>query len=623
MFHDRVQCINLLSEGKGVSRVKRDVRDNQHEKMRDVVKGHSRVLHWIFFVIVAGVFTGVIVNFVELYKVDIASTLTLGLITLFTITITFTVLGVQISSSRYSYRFQDVIARSWTFRGYFALFIIAILSGCVTLILTTPERIQVAGAILIFLTVLSLLSVYSYAQWVLGLLKPSNIITTNISRMDRAYIDEVIASRKPEFNPEDYSGFYLRKTPLELIDDDPLGKITDVALSAVENDDTTTVAQAIQELESQFLSLASEVGERATGQKDNPDEDKGDTGEQSAPDPEYNLTKMKLITWHFLGAFNQLYNKARAKGDDHSTYEVLTAVGNITKKAVARDLYGVPFQTMRYFGRISEELPGDIDYDVVNDVNELYGEIGETIIQEIGNPNRQLLVLGQFVRWQRGFALQAIEQEYYRIGGSAVHRYRSIILAVAREGREIPTEPAICIGIIGEALAEKKAEEYTMVYGAKTDRSYRNHTEDVIVHLTTIKEKIQELAEERDFSYDMGILEEQIERIERRCQPRIDDIHEAISEQYSGVTHKQLTVAWRFIHRNRGQFTKQEFQNFATEDGFSISSDEFEQLMTVLQEIGVVDQKDTDEYTANLLLWDPQKLSATTTSDPNTKQQSH
>jgi hypothetical protein len=444
---------------------------------------------------------------------------------------------------------------------------------------------------LIFLTVLSLLSIYDYAQWMLSSLNPEQIISRNIQEMDGEYVDDVIQSRLQDYDPTGEGGFYVRKTPLELLDDDPLGVIVDVILAAVENDNTIVAANGIRQLEEQSLELFREL-QHAT--------DNDDTEE------EYGLNEIKMLSRHFLGGFNQIYRKARSEDDQHTVYEVIKSLSNIAVETVQSQVIGAPFQVIRVFGRLSSELPGQVDSELVSDVDREFSNIQSAILEQLRDPDGDAQGLHQFVVWRRQFSSRAIDKDMFRIGSNAISSYRFIITTIVKKDGQIPPESAISMGLIGEELAESEAEGYIIVRGAKTDRSYRNFIEEAIMNIVSLRDDLREIQEERDIELNLDLLEEQIERIENRYADHVADVHDEIKEAYPEIHNEHLIPAWSFFRRTRGPFTIDQITNFFEDRGMSVDKDELIETLEILEEVGVTNyDPENDAYTANLNLWDP------------------
>lgn len=492
-----------------------------------------------------------------------------------------------------------MIIESKTFGAYFILYLVTILTGIVATSTNGVERFDFVSIVLVFFSVLSFSSTYGYVQWILAVLTPDTIIEYSFSRIDERYVDKVVEIKRENYNPDEHTGFVLRKTPLNLIEDDPLGRLVDVVLSAIDQDDTSVASKGIQKIENAFIPLAIHLESTEVR----------DINDRGFPElnSKYGHIDKKLFTWHFIGAFNQLYNKSRTKSDDQTTYEVMDAISTITVSAIDKELFAIPFQTIRYFGRISTELPGNVDDEVVNDVNKMYSDIEKSTFEVLGSVNRNLTFIGQYVRWRRSFALSAIEDGYFRIGYTAVYSYIQFTKRVAENGY-IPAECAISLGMIGERLAQEQVEFMEIIHGAGTDVAYRNYVEDTISHISRLRSDLIELNQEKGYDLNIELLDDQISRIEDSFQPRTDEIHDHISEAYPDVSKTNLSLVWEFFHRTHSKFVIEDLDDFFRERGQDSSIKELEDMLNTLMEINLVRYYDnSEEYSAALRDWNPEK----------------
>lgn len=543
------------------------------------------VLRWIGFTVLSLILTGIFWWVANPVFHEIASTLVRGLIVLFTVTMTFTVFGLQLASSRYSHRFEPMIISNRTFWSFFGLFVFAIIVGIFSMgIPQAADSAVPVFYVLIFLSFLSVLSIYNYIRWIVQQLQPDNLAEGSLRRMDTTYADRVIAERSDDYlftqenyDPLDLSSFEHRNTPFSLIDDDPLGPVVDVVLSAVEADDTTTAKDVVHDLEDRFESLVEEVH-----------------GEG-----EHGFSQMKMLTTHYLGGFNQIFRKARSHGDSYTSYEVLKAVNQITVFGIASEVRGVSTESMRLFGSLASELPGEADSQLVHDIGTEFNRIQRALIDQLSSNGDMRSDLNSYIRWREIFTMEAIDaglardMQFFTLWLTQV---RLLVNTLTNHDGVVPSDPVHSMGRIGRKLARRSVEEFPLYSEELMDPG-----EWAVIELVALQDELE--------AFDTGIIEEQVEMIEDELNSKDERIHDSLVEKYPEIDEEMLPTLWRFFRRFRGRYTVDELINYLDDNGFPLSSDEADQLVDALQDVELMTYDDSSEdYSTNLPAWDPQRL---------------
>lgn len=540
------------------------------------------VLRWIAFAVLSLVLTTVFAVIAEPAVHDTVSTLVRGLIILFTVTMTFTVFGLQLAASRYSHRFERLIISNPTFWSFFGLFNTAIFVGILSM--GIPQTAAIADGMflfLVFLTFLSTLSIYNYITWIVRQLQPDVLAQGSLDRMDASYADRVVTDQSEDylftgdnFDRLDLSSFEHRNTPFSLIDNDPLGAVVDVILAAIDADDTSTAKETVNALEQRVETLIEDVHTAGS----------------------HEFSGMKILTTHFLGGFNQVFRKAESHGDYFTTYEVLKAVNQVTVFGIKSDVRGVSSESMRLFGSLSSELPGEADVELVYDIGREFARVQRTLIEQVSSGHDIRTDLHGYLRWREIFAMTAIEQGFagnMRFLTFWLSDLRPLVQALTDRDGNIPEDPVQSMGRIGRELARQSVDEFPLAGEEGMDAGER-----AVVDLVALKDELD--------GVDTSLIEEQIDMIEAELQPKDEQVHAALGQQYAAIDRDILPTVWRYFRRFRGRYEEDEFIDFLADNGVTISPDEADTLVDALQDAELMDYNESnDDYSTNLPAWNP------------------
>jgi hypothetical protein len=254
---------------------------------------------------------------------------------------------------------------------------------------------------------------------------------------------------------------------------------------------------------------------------------------------------------------------------------------------------------MRLFGSLASELPGDVDTELVYDIGREFLRVQRTTIDQVSAGQDVRTDVHTYLRWRELFAMEALEQGFgqnLQFLTFWLSDLRLLVQAMADRDGSVPEEPVQSMGRIGRELAQQSVDMFPAAEEERMDPG-----EWVVVDLVALKDDLERV--------DTAVIEAEIDRVESELQPKDEQIHEALAEQYVAIDRDVLPTVWRYFRRFRGRYTKDEFLEFLQENGVSLSSDEGDQLIDALQDAGLMNyQESSDDFSTNLPAWDPRTV---------------
>lgn len=439
---------------------------------------------------------------------DVVRPLLIGVITLFTIILTVTIMGIRLASSRYSHRVDASVIQRLPFVIHFSPHLLAMLAGI--LILANAEYTAPMFVAFIVLSSISILSVFPFLQWLLQSLSPGQVLGTSIQAIDSGFLDQVeqavadVRTDIHENSPGDVNGIYQKVSYLHLSEDDPVDAFSDILRSRIQNGDTWTAKRLLHDyVEHVEPLIANRYYKFLVSHSDS-----------------------QLVCWYLYSPLEQMFRVA-VKEDNHIiAMEIILLLSDSIKSWVERYNRGVPEVFPRIFGDITTDFAPECDRGQRKSIASEYSKIARLIASDINAPPADFngAVTHSFIDYSLAFALSAIDNEDYRSARITNQGLRFIVEARLRYPSGNPERVLLAIGLIGERFATEEAKSKEIVEIAN-EVSVMDEAEWSIIMLVTFKDKIEEYG--NDFTSNDAYLERvlsEVRRINRALEERDREI---------------------------------------------------------------------------------------------------
>lgn len=502
-----------------------------------------------------------------------------GLVTLMALTLTVITLGIQLASSRYSFRIDEVAASSDILIAYFWPHISAIVLGVYISLHSSSNQLHLLVGLFFMSIILSAFSIFSYVRWTLSILQPLNTVGRFRDQIDEGYIENVIKILEDKYEPMDEVSFIKRVAFMEVVSPDPLNIITDVALSQIRDGDTLAAQRVLDEL--------TEVVEANLLPSD--------------PVNRRSLLETKLLTWHFLGHYRRIFRQAENNGNEEVMLSIVDSVAAISRETIERDDAGTAFESLRLLRNLITDGQLDWSSEAVKNITDEVNSIGNRYTNQVRD-EENVAGLALFLQIIRQVTFQSIQRGTHgRNLLSSITTLQTLSSEFIERGA-FPKEVLITISIIGKEAARNKVVTHQMVLGADVGTSITDIAEWSIVSLVTIRDSLETTNPSGNQQATAEFIDRKIDSIEEELQKKDRYIVNHLNERLlvpETATKRVLST----LRRNRGGLPK--------EDLISIISEEMhdrtyvaERALKVLANLGVV-SADENKVSSRLSSWRP------------------
>lgn len=527
---------------------------------------------WIGIVTISLIVAGVATYSSSIFsRESVVNPLLVGIITLLTISLTITTLGIQLASDRYSHRVDSLVLQTLPIGVHFSPHLIAILVGVI--VLSSDEYIWVVFFTFTFFSVAAILSIFPFLIWLLNSLTPFEVLTKSIGQINSDYlrkVEKIAQEERKAFVDHPRSAgntVFEDVTYSQTTKNDPVDAISDIVRSSIKEEDTGTARRVLNEYVDRLEPIiTSRYRDFKTSHSDS-----------------------QLVCWYLYGPLEDIFRQALKNNNHVITIEVISLLREsiVSWQEDGRD---VPEVFLRLFGRVTNDYVTNCDLSQRNTMASEYSSIARTIASDIRSPHTKIngASKSNFGRDCLNFALESVEQGDYRSARTISHGLRQMIEAQLRIPSSNPKRNLLSMGLIGEAFAIEDAKSKQIVAIAE-EVSITDEAERIIVTLVTFLDKIDEYGNGcAGWPEYRELVVNEIDRINDAMESRNQDIAAQISENNSLVM--RVLRASRFF---RSSFTPKELL-----DEMNINEDvhKVTTICDALVDINAMTSSGTDEY---------------------------
>lgn len=506
-----------------------------------------------------------------LTRQSVVNPLLVGVITLFTISLTITTMGIQLASNRYSYRLDSSVLQIRPVGLHFLPHLLAVLAG--VFLLSTAQFSPILFYLFIFFSAVAILSIFPFLLWLLGSLTPNKVLMTSINQIDDDYlsrVEDIVDDEREKFfnNPRsNANSIYNEVTYSQTTENDPIDAVSDIIRSSIAEEDTGTAKRVLNKYVDQLEPTIT---------------DKYRTFKTSHSDSQ-------LVCWYAYAPLEDIFRHA-LKHDNHIiSIEIISLLRDSIVSWYSEDR-DIPEVFLRLFGRITNDYAMECDRSQLHTVASDYSSVAKIIAEDIDSPHTRIngAMKINFGDQCLAFAIEAIERDSYRSARVITHGLRSIIEARLRIPSGDPKRSLLALGLIGEKFAAEEARSKQIVAVAD-EVSVMDEAEWVTTTLVTFLDKIDEYGNDyTSQSYYRNLVVNEINRINDALEPRNKDIATMVSEEDSIVI--EVVRASRFF---RSSFTPNELLE---EMDIKVDVETVSDVCDSLVEADVMELRDRCEY---------------------------
>lgn len=422
--------------------------------------------------------------------------LLIGVITLFTISLTVTIMGIQVASNRYTHRVDSIVIRKLAFWLHFLPHLIAILFGI--LMISVGRFVFFDFLIFIFFISASILGIFPFLQWLLKTLSPEMMISTSLHQINSDFlnrVEKVVGDERSEimedFDRDSFQDIFREMAYLGISNNDPVDRSMDIVRSRILTNDTGAAKSLIERYSNHVASvLEDRYHEFRTSHSDS-----------------------QLVSWYLLGPFEDLFQLAVKEGNHRIAQEIITLQRRSIQNWFEKDVDDVPEVFFRVFNSIAIEYLTHCNSGQALGVAREYGKIAKIIALDIDSSSTKVSGVNRsiFVSSCMAYSERSIIQGYIKPATLIRSSLRSIVDARLRNPPSDPDRELLMIGLIGEQFASEEAVSKDIVEIAN-ETSVRDEAEGTITTLVTFKDKVEE---REDDEISDKILEKVMREIER------------------------------------------------------------------------------------------------------------
>lgn len=506
----------------------------------------------------------------ETTRSTVIQSLLIGVVTLFSIIFTLTVMGIQVASNRYSHRVDSIVIQKIAFWIHFLPHLMAIYFGAMMLSIGVFTSFDFFW--FIFFISSSLLSIFPFIQWLLNTLSPEMALSASLGQINSEFlsnVEEAVSAEKSKIMDGDdrdrLINIFREMSYLTISDDDPVDRSMDVLRSRILSNDTGTARTLIKRYSSHTESVI----------------------EHRYQEFPVSHSESQLVSWYLLGPLEDLFQLSVKEGNHRIAQEIISLQRKSIQAWIEKDVDEVPEVFFRIFSSISVDYLEHNNRSQAVDVAKQYGKIAGEIASDIDSSETNITGVNRsnFVSSCMAYAERSINQNYSKPATLIRTGLRGIVDAKLRNPPLNPDRELLMIGLIGEQLAAEGIVSKNIV-GIANDTSIRNEAEWTITTLVTFKDKIEEQDDVND-----KILEKVMDEIERVNQALEEKDREVVTEiSYDNQLVIQVIRGSRLF---RSPFS---VEDLTGEMDISEPANKIERVCDELVGYGVLEDRENDKY---------------------------
>lgn len=510
-------------------------------------------------------------------RMAISGPLLTGVLTLFTISLTVTTVGIQVTSSRYSYRVDTTVLQPKSILFHFSPYLLAVTSGI--LIITSGTYSNVFFWLYISISILSVLSIIPFLWWLLWSITPDAILESNMQNLDGDFLRAVENSVREEYNTRinsDYDRtirFWNEIQYLHIADNDPTNVFRDVIRSRIHDDDTATAKRLLD----QYVSHSErQVANRYRNFRTS-------------------HTDSQHVLFYLFGLLEGIFQLSLKNDNYVMTRSIFVTLRRSILRWREKSVLAIPEVFFRIFSAISVEYASECSGSQSHFVAKEYSTISRIISEDIKSPANDVssAMISTITEAAQDFAIISINNRHYQSASVIVSSLRSIAEAILRKPSGQADRIFVAIGLIGTKFAQEKAETTQVVHIAN-EVSTRNNAEETITTLVTFKDKIEEF--DNGYAFQNRHIEKimiEINRINSALEEHDSEIAFRATENSNLDDEDAIIAIIRTSRLHRGIF---EVSELTTEIDYPLTTDEITSICNILCEQDVFSDRGNNSY---------------------------
>lgn len=542
--------------------------------IRQFVREYPQVsLYWVIIAAISVTVAAVTTFFSnQATRENAVRPLLIGVITLFTISLTVAIMGIRVASNRYSHRVDSTVLKKRAIWLHFLPHLVAILFA--VCLITTGQYVYWAFFIFILSISAAILSIFPLLQWLLTSLSPQMMVSTSIQRIDQDFIDrveEVVREeRKEVFQSSDryrILSIFRSVSYLNISEDDPIDMFTDIVLSRILSNDTETVTNLLDRYSEHVDSvLKFRYKKFETSHSDS-----------------------QLVAWYLFSPLEDTYRIAVKEDDPRIPENVISMLRASIESWTESTSKGVPEVFFRIFGSITVEYVSKCDAGQAKEIARDYSRIANVVASDIDSPGHEIsgAMSMNFVGYSLDFAVSSINEGYYEPAAVINRGLRRIVEAKLRHPSSDPDRTLLMMGLIGEQFAVEQAKSKNIVEIAN-EVSVRDRAEWTVTNLVTFKDKIEEYGNGYAYKKYLGSVMREIDRVNEALEEKDRQIASKLDHNEDLVV--EIIRGGRLF---RSPFSVDEL---VSELNISVSKDEIEEICEDLQAAGALESRENEQY---------------------------
>jgi len=482
---------------------------NLNDEYQNLVEKHPLVTYFWMGIVVISVIIAATSTYLSnpLTRSSVVNPLLIGVITLFTISLTVTTMGIQLASSRYSHRVDSSILQIIPIGIHFSPHLFTILVGI--LILSSGRFDTVIFALFVFFSAAAILSIFPFLLWLLRSLTPNEVLTTSINRIDEDYLDKieeiVHEERQDHFSDPSQVGntIFEEVTYSQTTENDPVDAVSDIVRSSITEEDTGNAKRILNEYVDRIEPIITNRYRKF----------------------ETTHSDSQLVCWYLYGPLEDIFRHALKQDNHVITIEIISLLREsiVSWHEDGRD---VPEVFFRLFGRVTIDYATECDRSQLRTVASEYNSVAKTVARDIDSPHTKIngALKHNFSNHCRNFAFESIDQNSYKSARKVNLGLRRIIEAHLRIPSINPRQDLLSMGLIGEEFATEEARSKHIVLNAH-ELAVMDEAEWTITTLVTFVDKIDEYRNGyASWSEYRELVVNEIDRINDALEPRDKNI---------------------------------------------------------------------------------------------------